>query len=159
MANIANRARDAITRNSGNMPQWTKGYQHVIIGSALGIGIGAATGNLRDELKYQLWSTPIWAMAPQAMYGKMFYDVATALGTAGAQAYQQASARWSESFDHNMKGNYFQDTQATHTMRQRAIHDMRLSRTNVHSALGKEASLMHQGAATPPYMRTRKMGW
>jgi hypothetical protein len=134
----------------------TKGWDNAV----LGVGMGAAVGiAMRQPVHQVLIDEVAWVIAPQVMAARLGYMMTPSLIEAGMVAYKGAKASYANTFMHNMYGRPFSETEATYTMRQRALAAMRNSKINVNSVLGREASLMHQGMATPPYMRSQRMGW
>lgn len=149
------------TTHTNKFGQFLKKTPMPVAGFALGVASDMALGqkSLPSAIQRGIKDAIAWGVAPHLMGAKMAYDLIAPLTSAGYSAFRRAQSDYGFSFGHNMRGNYFQDTQATYTMRQRAVQAIQNSRMNARSALGREASLMHQGMATPPQMRSRRMGW
>jgi hypothetical protein len=129
-------------------------------GLVLGTGMGMASGEsfgraLLEGAAYDV----AYALAPGAVNAKMAYDMITTMGPIVRDVNRMKREQWEASFHHNMAGRPWVDTEASATMRQRAVQAIQNSKLNARSVLGQEASLMHQGLATPPYMRSQRMGW
>lgn len=132
------------------------GAANVGVGLAMGIASGQSMGT---ALKDAVIQGAAWTVAPEIMNAQMLYDLGSSIGPALVEKYKRDKFAWKEGFKHNMGGRGFADTQASATMRQRAVQAIQGSRLNARSALGREASLMHQGMGTPPAMRSSRMGW
>jgi hypothetical protein len=146
------------TENIGG--EFLKGLGGRALGGTLGVGLRVAGGQgVGRAILGEIGDALLYQMFPGVGAAKMISDTVPALAQIGKQVHDTKKAQWQGTFEHNMAGRPFIDTEATATMRQRAVMAIQKSKMNARSVLGREASLMHQGMATPPYMRIDRMGW
>jgi len=146
---------DANTQNA-----FISGLKGKALGGAIGLGMRVAGGqSFGRAVLGEIGDLFVYEMFPGVGAAKMWYDLSVGAAEILPQVHRAKRASWAQTFEHNMAGRPFYDTEATATMRQRALQAIQRSKINARSVLGREASLMHQGMATPPYMRTDRMGW
>ena len=84
-----------------------------------------------------------WQVAVPAMFGKLAFDMTSALGEAGVVIGKQNIDNHRNAYKANFGGSYV-DTQHAATMRQQGMNNISGSRATVKSSLGGEAKQFYR---------------
>lgn len=139
-----------------------KGITNPLIGGAIDIGLGLAMGqSIGDAARTAAGELVGWYIAPHLMSAKLAYNIYKPIadGLVAANKNAHMNRAFATNYTFNVNNRRFNDTEQRANMRMRGLEAIQESRSNATNAVSREASMMHQGSALPPYMRTQRIGW